>query len=248
MLLRLARECPTFGYTRLRDALENLDHEVSRSTVVRILAEYGIEPAPERGRHTSWRTFLAAHWDVLAACDFFTAEVVTWTGLVRYHVFFFMELATRKVHVAGIAHDPGGEWMNQIARNVTDALSGFLRGKRYLILDRDPLFTKAFREILAAAGVECVRLPRRSPNLNPWSERWVRSIRSECLSRLVPLGERFLRIAIERYLVHYHRERNHQGLAGRLIDPEPGVGKNAGPIVRRSSLGGLLNYYYRAAA
>jgi hypothetical protein len=247
-LLRFARECPEKGYTRLRDALWNVGHEVSRSTVVRILKEHGIEPAPERGRHSSWKTFLAAHWEVLAAADFFTVEVVTWTGLVRYHVFFFLELCTRRVHVAGIAHDPGGEWIKQIARNLVDPFEGFLRGKRYLILDRDPLYTKAFREILASAGVKVVRLPSRSPNLNPFCERWVRSIREECLSRLVPLGERFLRIAVQRYLIHYHRERNHQGLESRLIDPEPGVGSREGMIVRRMRLGGLLNYYHRVAA
>ncbi len=247
VLVRIARESPAFGYTRLRDALHNLGHDVARSTVKRILAEHGIEPVPERGRKTSWRTFFAAHWEQLAAADFFTVEVLTWTGLVRYHVFFVMEVCTRQVHVAGIARDPCGDWMKQIARNLTDAEDGFLRGLRYLILDRDPLYTAAFRKILENAGVKVLRLPARSPNLNAFAERWVRSIKSECLDRIVPLGERGLRYAVAQFLEHYHRERNHQGLESRIIAPDPGVRSLDGPIVRRMRLGGLLNYYHRVA-
>jgi putative transposase len=227
-------------------AVSNLPSEVGRNTVARILERNGIEPAPSR--RSTWSDFLAAHWDVLAAADFFTVEVVTWTGLVRYHVFFVMELCTRRVHVAGITRDPSGEWLKQIARNLTDPFDRFLRDKKYLILDRDPVFTRAFREVLENCEISIVRLPARSPNLNSYAERWVKSIRNECLDRIVPLGERSLRRAVSSYVEHYHRERNHQGLDGRLIDPEWGVGRGQGRIVRRKRLGGLLSYYYREAA
>lgn len=246
VVLRLARENPTFGYTRIRDAARNLRHDVGRSTVARILAEHGIEPVGHRGM--PWKDFLAAHWDLMFGADFFNVEVLTWTGIVRYSVFFVMELKSRRVHVAGITRDPTEAWMLQIARNLTDVVDGFLRKGGKLILDRDPLFTAAFRQILQDRGVEPLRLPRESPNLNAFVERWVHSIRSECLSRVVLVGERSLRRAVSEYVIHYHVERNHQGLESRLIEPEPGVGSTEGRVVRRVRLGGLLSYYYRRVA
>jgi hypothetical protein len=123
-----------------------------------------------------------------------------------------IDIGSRIVEVVGLAKDPGGEWMKQMARNLLDPDDGFLRGKRYLILDRDPLYTKEFREMLRGAGVKPMLLPARSPNLNAYAERFVLSIKSECLDRIVPLGEGHLRRAIGEYLAHYHGERNHQGL------------------------------------
>ena len=119
--------------------LGNLGHEIARNTVKRILQERGLEPAPERSKRMPWKTFLRAHWGAIAAADFFTVEVMTWFGLVRYQVFFVMDLKTRRVEIAGISHDAHGGWMVQIARNLTDPVDGFLRGMRLLILDRDPL-------------------------------------------------------------------------------------------------------------
>jgi putative transposase len=173
---------------------------------------------------------------------------MTLAGLVRYHVLFLMELKTRRVHVAEISQDPCDEWMAQIARNLTDAYDGFLRNAKILILDRDPLFTAQFRRMLKDRGVRVVRLPRESPNLNAYVERWVLSIRREVLDRIIPLGERHLRRAIGQFVAHYHAERNHQGLDGKLIEPEPGVGVNEGRVLCRLRLGGLLKYYYREAA
>ena len=166
LVVRFARENRGWGYTRLLGVLENLGHKTSRGTIANILKEHGLEPAPERSKQTSWRDFLKTHWDVLAAADFFTVEVWTLTGLVRYSVLFVMDLSTRCVEIAGIVPEPNGEWMKQIARNLTDAPDGFLQGKRYLIMDRSPVFTKEFRAILKGAGVEAVVLPPRSPNLN----------------------------------------------------------------------------------
>jgi putative transposase len=142
--------------------------------------------------------------------DFFTIEVVTWAGLVRYHVLFVIDLASRRVEIAGIVHQPHDAWMQQIGRNLTDVVEGFLARHRYLILDRDPLFTRGFRELLAGSGVETVRLPTRSPNLNAYAERWIGSASRECLGRIIPLGGRHLRELIREFAAHCHGERNQR--------------------------------------
>ena len=248
LLLRLVEENPSFGYTRLRGVLFNLGYTPGRSTIKRVLDDHGVVPAPERDRQPSWRQFLATHWDGLAAGDFFHVEVMTWQGLVRYSVFFVMELRTRRVHIAGIRRDPDGHWLLQVARNLLDDLDGFLRSKTHLILDRDPLFMKAFKDLLGHSGAKVVTLPARSPILNSYVERFVRSIKDECLSRLVILGEAHLRHAIRNFVDHYHRERNHQGLDNALIDPGPEIGRQEGRVLCRPRLGGLLRHYYREAA
>ena len=193
-----------------------------------------------------WSTFLKAHWEAIAAADFFTVEVLSRVGLMRYVVFFVMDLPTRKVEVAGVAPIPDGLWMEQVARNLIDDFSGFLRRKRFLIHDRDPLYTKRFCELLRSGGITSVKLPPRSPNLNADAERFVLWIKAECLDRLVILGERHLRRAIAEYVEHYHQERTHQGLGNQVIEgvPEP----NSGRVARRERLGGILSHYYRDAA
>jgi transposase InsO family protein len=138
--------------------------------------------------------------------------------------------------------------MDQIARNLLDFEDGFLLVKRYLLLDRDPLYTEAFRAALEHGGVKVIRLPPRSPDLNAFAERFVLSIRSECLDRIVPLGERHLRRAISEFVDHYHGERNHQGLENRLPLSTSEPANTNGRLVRRERLGGLLNFYYRTAA
>ena len=248
LVVRMAGENPRWGYTRIVGALRNLGHEVSRTTVKRILLAHGLEPAPKRGKRMDWKTFLAAHWEVMAATDFFTVEIMTLRGLVRHLVLFVIELKTRRIHVAGIAIDPDGRWMAQMGRNLTDAFDGFLVGKRILIHDRDPLFTEAFREIVRSVGVEPLRLPPRSPNLNAFAERFVQSIKSECLDRMIFLGEASLRRAIENYVAHYHEERNHQGLGNRLIAPKVPHPNRDGPVSCHKRLGGLLRFYHREAA
>src|SRR5215470_1235517 len=247
LVVRLAEENRDWGYRRIQGALSNLGHEIARSTIADILERHGIEPAPERNRKTTWKEFLSRHWELIVAADFFTVEVWTRKGLQRFMVLFFLELSTRKVEIAGIATVANGLWMSQIGRNVTDADQGILMGKRYLIHDRDPLFTAEFLNLLAGAGVESVKLPPRSPNLNAHAERFVRTIKESCLERLILFGEESLRTAIENFVAHYHTERNHQGLFNQLIHPEVGHLGNAGVIQRRQRLGGMLHYYYRAA-
>ena len=248
LVVRMASSNPTWGYTRIRGALRNLGHDLGRSTIKRILADAGIEPAPERSKRTPWATFLRTHWGAISATDFFNVEVLTMHGLVRYSVLFVIDLKTRCVHLAGIAHDPYGAWMEQIARNLTDAVDGFLNNTRYLIHDRDPLFTQRFVDILGTAGVKTVRLPARSPDLNAFAERFVLSARSECLRRVIPLGEKHLRQIVAEFLIHYHLERNHQGLDNQLLTPLPANSNAGGSIQCRERLGGILKYYYRDAA
>ena len=245
----MARENPRWGYDRIADDLANLGHSVSDQTVGNILKANGIEPAPERKRTTTWATFLKAHWDQLAAIDFTTIEIWTTGGLVTYYLLFVMHLATRRVQFLGCTPYPGGPWMLQIARNLTDAYDGFLLPPiRYLLLDRDTKFTADFRALLKAAGVTPVLLPPRSPNCNAVLERFFRSLKEEALERMIFFGEHALLHAVKEYLLHYHRERNHQGLDHRIIEPDPEVGQSTGNIVCRERLGGMLNYFHRQAA
>jgi putative transposase len=248
LVVRMAEENRDWGYRRIQGALFNLGHEIARSTIAGILERHGIEPAPERSRKTSWKEFLSRHWELIVAADFFTVEVWTRRGLQRFIVLFFMELATRKVEIVGIASAANGLWMLQIGRNVTDAVDGILNGKRYLIHDGDPLFTVEFLRMLADLGVKSVKLPPRSPNLNAYAERFVRSIKESCLKRVILFGESSLRKGIHEFVMHYHSERNHQGLDNRLIIPDESHAGNRGRIRRRERLGSMLNYYYRAAA
>jgi len=248
LIVRMARENPGWGYTRIRGALYNVGYEIGRNTIKRILIANGIDPAPERGKRISWETFLRSHWGAITATDFFSVEALSVRGLLRYLVLFVIDLKTRRIEIAGIVRDPNGNWMQQVARNLIDADDGFLRDAVYLIHDRDPLFTTAFTLVLRSGGVMTVRLPPRSPNLNAYAERFVRSIRSECLSKIIPLGEGHLRRAVREYTEHYHQERNHQGLGNRLIDRSCRGPRVQGRIERRARLGGLLNFYDREAA
>lgn len=248
LVLKMVRENESWGYTRVKGALKNLGYTIGRSTIKRILREHGIDPAPIRGKRMPWSKFIKAHLGAIVGMDFFTVEVMTLFGLVRIHVLFAIDIGSRVVEIAGIGRDPDGRWMEQIARNLLDIEDGFLRGKRYLILDRDPLYTAAFRRMIKAAGVNVVRLPPQSPNLNAYAERFVLSIKSECLERMVLLGEWHLRRAISEYMRHYHGERNHQGLENTLIDGISPYADRIGPVARRERLGGLLSFYYREAA
>ena len=208
----------------------------------------GIEPSPERGRRTPWSTFLKAHWKVLAASDFLTVEVWTGRGLVTHYLLFVISLADRVVKIAGITTRPEEPWTLQIARNVTDSQARALHAKRYLIIDRDTKYSTQFRRLIRDSGTKVIRLPPMSPNLNAYAERFVRSIKDECLNRMIFIGQASLRRAVVEYMDHYHAERNHQGLENRLIHVPAAGTANVGAIYRRARLGGTLNFYYRKAA
>ncbi len=214
-----------------------------------ILKRHGLPPAPERKTTTTWTEFIRTHMDVLVATDFFTAEVWTLGGLVTYYVLFFIHLGSRQVHIAGITPHPNEAWMVQMARNVTMEEWGFLSPGQYLIHDRDGKYCPAFQQLIDAAGITRVPLPPRSPNLNAYAERWVRSVKEECLARMILFGEGSLRHALTQYVTHFHHERNHQGKGNVLlfpvISPAP---EREGPIQCHERLGGLLKYYEREAA
>src|SRR5262249_19852115 len=157
---------------------------LSDQTVGNILRRHDIPPAPKRKHGTSWKDFIRAHMAVLAATDFFTVEVLTLKGLMTYYVLFFIHLDSRRICLAGATRHPDQEWMEQMARNVTMEDTGFLIKQRYLLHDRDSKYCSSFRQVIEAGGVKTLALPPRSPNLNAYSERWVRSVKEECLAKL----------------------------------------------------------------
>jgi transposase InsO family protein len=248
LVVRMAEENRRWGYRRIQGALSNLGHKLARTTIANILKRHGIEPAPERSRKTTWKEFLQRHWAQIVASDFFTVEVWTCTGLQRFLVLFFIDLSTRRVEIGGVVRSADGLWMAQIARNLTDAVDGLFCGKKYLIHDRDPLYTKEFRRIIAESGIESIQLPPQSPNLNAYAERFVRTIKENCLGQMILFGEDALRNAIREFVAHYHKERNHQGLGNRLVIGNDRIRATAGLVRKRQRVGGLLNYYYRKAA
>ena len=246
LVLKLMEDNPSWGSDRIVGALANLHIQISDSTVDNIRKRNGIPSAPERVKQTTWRQFLKAHWDGLIAADFFATEVLSWRGLVTYYTLFVIELRSRLVQVCGTTLSPDAQWMKQVARQLTDAIDGFAQGKTHLIIDRDTKYCLGFRQILESSGVQIVLCPARVPQCNAIAERFVRSVKDECLDRLIFLGEEHLRAALSSYETHYNRHRNHQGMENQLLMPQ--VLPVAGRIRCQKQLGGLLNYYYRQAA
>ncbi len=217
---------------------------MARSTIAKTLKEHGIRPAPERP--SSWRTFLKSHADVIAAADFFTTEVWTARGLVTYYTLFVMDIATRTVEIAGTTMSPNEAFMMQVARSITDSVDGFLAGKRFMIIDRDSKFTRQFKLALRDCGVSVVPTSYQAPNMNAHAERFVRSAKSECLDKMIFVGERSLRRAISDFAAHYQGERPHQGLDNELLIRAAVMREGEVEVTER--LGGLLKFYHRQAA
>lgn len=213
---------------------------MAESTVRNVLKQHGILPTPQRP--TSWRGFLKAHWGQMVATDFFTVEAWTGRGLSTLYVLFFLDLKTRKVHIAGMTRHPDDRFMVEAVR----ASHSFLQGKRFLICDRDTKFSRLFKAALPA-GLRIVQTPFQAPNANAYAERFVRSIKEECLNRMIWFGERQVRKALFEFQEHYHTERNHQGLGNELIE-RPLAGQSGERVVCSERLGGLLRHYERAAA
>ena len=217
LVLRMARENPSWGYDRIVGAMANLGYKISDQTVGNILKRHDISPAPKRKQNTSWKDFIRAHMAVMVGTDFFTVEVLTLKGLKTFYVLFFLHLESRRICLAGVTRHPDQEWMEQMARNVTMEETGFLVGRRYLLHDRDSKYCTSFCELIEAERIKAIALPHRSPNLNAFAERWVRSVKEECLSKLILFGERSLKRALHHYEMHYHMERNHQGKENLLL-------------------------------
>ncbi len=241
LIVRMATENANWGYLRIQGEMKKLGHRVARTTIANTLKDAGVPPSPERP--TSWKTFLKAHADVIAATDFFTVDVWTARGLVTHYVLFVIHHATRVVEIAGITTNPNTAFVAQVARNLTDPVDGFLRGMRYLILDRDSKFTDQFKRILKDAGVKLVTTAYQTPDMNAVAERWVLSAKSECLNKMILFGERHLRRALAEFVEHYHGQRPHQGLGNELITPQRDEPPEGGEVVADERLGGLLRSY-----
>jgi putative transposase len=240
-VLRFARENPRWGYPRIAGELLTLGLRVSPSTIRRILLGNCLGPAPRR---PSWRQFLRQQAASMLACDFFTVETLS---LRRFYVLFFIELASRRVHLAGCTTNPTGAWVTQQARNLS--FTGLVERMRFLIHDRDSKFSASFDEIFLSEGIKVIHTPIRAPQANAYAERFVRTIRAECLDWLLIIGRRHLEHVLRVYTSHYNRERPHRGLA--LLTPastNADAGPRAEEIERRDRLGGLIHEYHRAAA
>ena len=231
--------------------MKNLGIQISDQTVLNILSKNGIPIAPDRKKEKTWKEFIKLHTDQLWACDFFLVPILTLTSIQHYHVFVFIQYCTRQIKIVGVRARPDGEWMEQIARNIT----GFeeVPDCKYLIHDRDPLYTLKFDQIFKDSGITPIKTPPRSPNLNPYAERVIRSIKEECLDNLIILGETNLRRILKNYTEHYHFERCHQGIENKIINSNNNdVLKHSqdtdDPIEVKERLGGLLKYYYRQQA
>jgi transposase InsO family protein len=247
LVVRLARENPRWGYLRIVGECRKLGVRVSATSVRRILRRHRIRPAPRRGG-PSWTSFLRAQAGGLLACDFFTVETV---GQTRLYVLFVVEVDRRRVHLAGITAHPAGEWVAQQARNLLFELDEQVGRFRYLIRDRDAKFTTAFDAVFAAAGIETIRIPPRAPMANAYAERWIRTVRDECLDwTIIWSGEHLHRVLTE-YLRHYNTARPHRGIDLDVPVPASGATVTALPAAARVErvdvLGGLIHEYRRAA-
>ena len=249
LIVQMAQENRSWGYDRLAGALAHLGYDISDQTVGNILKRRGLPPAPERHKTTTWKEFIRTHMDVLWATDFFTTEVWTLGGLVTYYILFFIHLETRQVHIAGVTVRPDEVWMKHMARSLTMEEWGIIQPGAYLIHDGDTKFCAAFKQILDDAGVKRVPLPPRSPWLNAFAERWIQSVKTEVLSRMLLFGERSLRHVLSEYIAHHHAERPHQGKGNVILFPSVQAEPNSDSSIEcRERLSGLLKYYHRKAA
>ena len=246
LIVQMALDNPRLGYKKLVGELRKVGYRVGRSTVRDVLKRHNIRPAPERRRNgSSWRTFLNSHKAELLATDFFTVETV-WLQTV--YVLFFIELNTRQVHLAGCTTHPNTVWVAQQARQLIWELHDSAQpSKRFLIHDRDTKFTASFDAVFVSEGFEIVLTPPQAPNANAFAERWVRSVREECLDQLLIFSERSLQRVLSEYTNYYNRARPHQGLKQQTPIPYPPC-LSRGAIRHRPVLGGLIRDYYREAA
>ena len=247
LILRLARENSGWGYRRIQGELAGLGVRIAASTVWSILQQAGIDPAPRRSSET-WREFLRAQAGGIVACDFFTVDTVLFR---RLYVLVFIEIATRQVYLAGITANPTGEWATQQARNVIETFVESTKPIRFLIHDRDSKFTAAFDEVFRSEGVRTIRTPVRAPRANAFIERWIGTVRRECLDRILIVNRRHLERVLPVYIRHYNEHRPHRSLDQRPPIEEPSPGSETVVVLdrvrRRDVLGGLIHEYKAAA-
>jgi putative transposase len=246
LVTRLARENPSWGYRRIQGELAGLGVKLAASTVWTILKEAGIEPAPRR-LEQSWAEFLRQQAASILECDFLTVDTLF---LKRFYVLFFVELASRRVHLAGITTNPDGRWVTQQARNLLMKLGDKGVGPRFLIRDRDSKFTRDFEEVFRSEGIRVIKAPVRAPKARAHAERWVGSVRRECLDRLLILGRRHLQHVLVTYVRHFNEHRPHRALGQQspLTDEQPLADViELDRLRRRDLLGGLIHEYQLAA-
>jgi len=247
LIVRLARENPTWGYRRIQGELARLGVRVAASTVWQVLQRAGVPPAPRRASET-WRAFLRAQATGIVACDFVTVDTVFFR---RFYVLVFIELQTRIVHVAGVTAHPTGEWVTQQARNLISIFTDCTVPMRFLVRDRDAKFTAPFDEVFRSEGVRILRTPVRAPRANAIMERWFGSLRRECLDRLLIVGQRHLERALRVYVEHYNTHRPHRSLDHRApagsVPTESASSVDLTALRRYDRLGGLLHEYEIAA-
>ena len=241
MVVRLARENPHWGCRKIQGEMLKLGLKVGRSTIVRLLRRHGLGPPPGHGLSLTWSKFLGQYRDFIWATDFFT---VTTTRLRTFYVLFFMELRRRRILLVNVTMHPGADWVVQQLRNLSfqhDHLP------RFILHDRDTKFSEAFDALAEASGTEIIKLPARSPNLNAFAERRVRSVREECLDQIIVLNERHLRYVLKEYVDYFTKRRPHQGLKQEIPDRREGL-RATGRVRSRPVLGGLINDCFREAA
>jgi putative transposase len=243
-VVQLARENGDWGYGNIKGELAKLGHAVSRETIANILERHGIPPAPERGGSPSWRHLMTHYKDQLLACDFFTVETLF---LQTIYVLFFIEVGSRRVHFAGCTTNPNATWVAQQARHMVWELEDRDPAIRFLIHDNDTSFTKAFDTVFRAEGIKVIHTPFRAPNANAHAERWIRSVREECLNKLLIINQTHLRRVMREFVAYHNTARPHQGIDQQIPIPSTApIG--TGQVRCRNVLGGIIYDYYREAA
>lgn len=244
LVVRFARENVDWGYGKIQGELLKLDIDISEKTIANILERYGIPPAPERGTSPSWRHLMTHYKEQLLACDFFTVETLF---LQTIYVFFFIEVGTRRVHFAGCTPNPSGAWVTQQARQVVWNLEEREPAIRFLIRDNNTKFTTAFDIVFHSEGIDIIRTPYRAPNANAFAERWVRTVRDECLNKLFIINQTHLRRVMREFVAYHKSARPHQGIDQQIPVPQT-TPVDSGPVRGRNVLGGIIHDYYREAA
>lgn len=247
LIVRLAQENPRWGYQRIQGELARLGCRVSASSIRRILAAHGFKPAPRRAS-TTWRAFLRSQAAGIVACDFFSVDTVF---LTRLYVLFFIEIGSRRVWLAGVTAHPSGEWVTQQARNVVAAIEQRGVTPLHLIRDRDAEFSRTFDDVWRSIGARTIRTPVRTPVANAFAERWVGTVRRECLDHLLVVNRRHVQRVLKIYVDHYNGHRPHRGLWLRAPDgppSEPADAETIDRLRRRDVLGGLIHEYELVAA